>query len=33
MKTSVFNEEQVLQNAKKLIDAVIEIGLTTHLTP
>jgi Calponin homology (CH) domain len=33
MKPSVFNEEQVLHNAKKLIDAVHEIGLTTHLTP
>lgn len=33
MKTSVFNEEQVLFNARKLIDAVHEIGLTTHLVP
>jgi hypothetical protein len=33
MKTSVFNEEQVLANAKKLIDAVHEIGLSTHLSP
>jgi hypothetical protein len=33
MKTSVFNEEQVLLNAKKLIEAVHEIGLSTHLTP
>jgi len=33
MKASVFNEDQVLFNPKKLIDAVSEIGLTTHLTP
>ncbi len=33
MKASVFNEEQVLQNATKLIAAVHEIGLSTHLTP
>ena len=33
MKQSVFNEEQVLHNAKKLIDTIHEIGLTTHLTP
>lgn len=33
MKPSVFNEEQVLHNARKLIDAVHEVGLTTHLVP
>jgi len=33
MKPSVFNEDQVLHNARKLIDAIVEIGLTTHLTP
>ncbi len=33
MKASVASEEQVLANARKLIDAVHEIGLSTHLTP
>lgn len=33
MKTSVYNEEQVLFNAKRIIDGVHEIGLQTHLTP
>lgn len=33
MKPSVYSEEQVIFNAKKIIEAVHEIGLQTHLTP
>lgn len=33
MKASVQYEEQVLHNAKRIIEAVHEIGLQTHLTP
>ena len=33
MKASVQYEEQVMFNAKRVIEAVSEIGLQTHLTP
>jgi hypothetical protein len=33
MKPSCFSEEQILYNARKVIEAVHEIGLQTHLTP